>query len=171
MRSCNGVGGKDTIYTRTDTIYKQTHDTLTKKVNVVSVKYIPVKEPIFTNIDTCNKEYNKQTVYRDTINLDSIGRITVIDTVFQNKLGKRTIFKDYKIPFITKTVTITKAQQPKRQLYVGGNLFGDKRNLQTITPGILYKDRNDRIYMLNVGVNFDGTITYGAGAYFKIKLK
>lgn len=171
MRSCSNVDSKETTYVKTDTIYKVFKDTITKNVKVVSVRYVPVKETIFTSVDTCNKEYNRQTVYRDTIKLDSIGGITIIDTVFQNKLGKRTIFRDYKIPLVTKTSTIIKAQQPKRQLYIGGNLFGDRRSLQTITPGLLYKDRKDRIYMANVGVNFDGSITYGVGAYFKIKLK
>jgi hypothetical protein len=171
MRSCSNVDSKETTYVKTDTIWKVTKDTVTKNVNIVSIRYIPVKETIFKNIDTCNKEYNRQTVYRDTIKLDSIGGITIIDTVFQNRLGKRTIFKDYKIPLVTKTSTIIKAQQPNRQLYIGGNLFGDRRSLQTITPGLLYKDRKDRIYIANVGVNFDGSITYGVGAYFKIKLK
>lgn len=171
MRSCNNIDSKETTYVKTDTIWKETKDTITKNVKVISVKYIPVKETIFKNIDTCNKEYNKQTIYRDTIKLDSIGDIKIIDTVFQNRLGKRTIFKDYKIPLVTKTITIIKAQQPNRQLYIGGNLFGDRRTLQMITPGLLYKDKKDRIYQLNVGVNFDGTFTYGVGTYFKIKIK
>jgi hypothetical protein len=171
MRSCCNVDSKETTYVKTDTIWKETKDTITKNVRVVSVKYIPVKEPIFTNVDTCNKEYNRQTVYRDTISIDTIGSLTIIDTVFQNRLGKRTIFKDYKIPLVTKTSTIIKAQQPNRQLYIGGNLFGDRRSLQIITPGLLYKDRKDRVYQLNVGVNFDGTLTYGLGTYWKINLK
>ena len=171
MRSCGNVDSKETTYVKTDTIYKETKDTITKNVKVFSVKYVPVKEYIFKNIDTCNNEYNRQTVYRDTITLDSIGDIKIIDTVFQNRLGKRTIFKDYKIPLVTKTITIIEAQQPNRQLYIGGNLFGDRRTLQMITPGLLYKDRKDRVYQLNVGVNFDGTLTYGLGAYWKIKLK
>jgi hypothetical protein len=171
MRSCDNIDSKETTYVKTDTIWKETKDTITKNVKVFSVKYIPVNDTIFTSIDTCNKEYNRHTVYSDTITLDSIGDITIIDTVFQNRLGKRTIFKDYKIPLVTKTITIIEAQQPNRQLYIGGNLFGDRRSLQTITPGLLYKDRKDRIYMANVGVNFDGSITYGVGAYFKIKLK
>lgn len=171
MRSCSDVDSKETTYVKTDTIWKETKDTITKNVKVVSVKYIPVKETIFTSIDTCNKEYNRQTVYRDTIKIDSIGDIKIIDTVFQNRLGKRTILKDYKIPLVTKTITIIKAQQPNRQLYIGGNLFGDRRTPQMITPGLLYKDRKDRVYQVNVGVNFDGTFTYGLGAYWKIKLK
>jgi hypothetical protein len=171
MRSCSDVDSKEVLYTKTDTIYKEIKDTVIKKVNVVSVKYVPVKEPIFTSVDTCNKEYNKQTVYRDTISIDSIGSLTVIDTVFQNKLGKRTIFKDYNIPSVIKTVTIIKEQDPKRQLYIGGNLFGDRRTLQIITPGVIYKDRKDRVYQANVGVDFDGTLNFGVGTYWKINLK
>jgi hypothetical protein len=171
MRSCNNIDSKETTYLKTDTIWKETRDTITKNVKVFSVKYVPVKEPVFTRVDTCNKEYNRQNVYRDTIKLDSIGDIKIIDTVFQNSLGKRTIFKDYKIPLVTKTVTIIEAQQPNRQLYIGGNLFGDRRFLQVITTGLLYKDRKDRVYQLNVGVNFDGKLTYGLGTYWKIKLK
>ena len=169
MRSCCNVNSKETTYVKTDTIYKVTKDTVTKNVKVVSVKYIPVKDTLFTNIDTCNKEYNRQTVYRDTIKLDSIGDIKIIDTVFQNRLGKRTIFKDYKIPLVTKTSTIIKAQQPRRQLYIGGNLFGDRRTLQMITPGLLYKDRKDRVYQINCVINNEGNIYYGVGLYYKIK--
>ena len=170
MRSCSDVDVKETTYVKTDTIWKETKDTIIKNVNISSVKYINIKEPVFTSVDTCNKEYNRQTVYRDTIRLDSIGTITVLDTVFQNKLGKRTILKDYNIPLVTKTFTIIKAQQPKRQLYIGGNLFGDKTTLQLFVPGLIYKDRKDRVYQANVGVNFDGTLTFGAGAYWKINL-
>jgi hypothetical protein len=180
MRSCDSdsVIGEDTVYTRTDTVYKEVHDTIVKKVNIENIRYIPFDEPDYTDIDTCNdkmsellKKYNRETTYKDTIVLDSLGTITVVDTVFQNSLKKRSIFKDYRIPLVTKTTTIIKAQQQKRQLYIGGNLFGDRRNLQTITPGLLYKDRKDRVYQVNIGIGFDGSISYGIGIYYKIKIK
>jgi hypothetical protein len=180
MRSCDSdsVVGEDTVYTRTDTVYKEVHDTIVKKVNIENIRYIPFDEPDYTDIDTCNdnmsellKKYNRQTTYRDTIVLDSLGTITVVDTVFQNSLKNRFIFKDYRIPLVTKTTTIIKAQQQNRQLYIGGNLFGDRRNLQTITPGFLYKDRKDRVYQANIGIGFDGSISYGIGMYYKIKIK
>jgi hypothetical protein len=180
MRSCDSdsVVGEDTVYTRTDTVYKEVHDTIVKRVNIENIRYIPFDEPDYTDIDTCNekmsellKKYNRQTTYRDTIVLDSLGTITLVDTVFQNSLKNRSIFKDYRIPLVTKTTTIIKAQQQKRQLYIGGNLFGDRRNLQTITPGLLYKDRRDRVYQANIGIGFDGSISYGIGMYYKIKIK
>ena len=55
MRSCCNVDSKETTYVNTDTIWKETRDTITKNVKVFSVRYVPVKETIFTSVDTCNK--------------------------------------------------------------------------------------------------------------------
>jgi hypothetical protein len=183
MRSCQSTffPQKPTVVTTYDTIWKETHDTIINEVEVVKTEYIKPKDPQYTpgeNIDTCRARFNyllKQHIarrtYKDTIVLDSLGTITVIDTVWMNKLKDRTYIKDYKIPLVTKTTTIIKQPDPKRQLYIGGNLFGDKTQLQYATPGILYKDRKDRVYQVNLGINFDGTLTYGVGAYWKINLK
>jgi hypothetical protein len=182
QRSCNGeqvLSDPQPIIT-TDTIWKTTHDTVYKKVSVIKKEYIKLKGEQYTSgetIDTCKtrfenllKEHLVRTVYSDTLQLDSLGTIVVRDTVWLNKLyGKREYIKDYKIPFVTKT--ITKPTPPKRQMYIGGNLFGNANSMQSITPGLLYKNKKDQIYQVNVGINFDGTITYGLGAYWKIKLK
>ena len=172
MRSCEStiVPKEPVVITKYDTIWKKTIDTIIKKVTVDKIQYVPFEKIIFANVEECMKEYNRRTTYKDTIALDSLGTIVVIDTVFQNSLRDRTIFKNYKIPLVTKTITIIKAQQPKRQLYIGGNLFGDKTTLQLFVPGLIYKDRKDRIYQANVGVNFDGTLTFGVGTYWKINL-
>jgi hypothetical protein len=182
MRSCESTFfPKEPIVTTTyDTIWKTKHDTLVKTVKEVDIRYVTPEGPQYTpgeNIDTCRarftyllKQHSARRVYKDTIKLDSLGTITVIDTIWLNKLKDRTYISDYKIPLVTKTITIIKQPDPKRQLYIGGNLFGDKTQLQLFTPGLLYKDRKDRIYQANVGVNFDGTLTYGVGAYWKINL-
>jgi hypothetical protein len=164
----------------TDTIWKTTHDTVFKKATVIKKEYVHINKPEYTSgetIDTCKARFQNllnehlvRRVYSDTITLDSLGTIVVQDTVWINKLyGKRMFIKDYKIPFVTKT--ITKPAEPKRQLYFGGNIFGNTNSLQSITPGLLYKNKKDQIYQANLGLNFDGTITYGFGAYWKIKLK
>jgi hypothetical protein len=181
QKGCSGKTiSEPIVVTKYDTIWKKTHDTITKEVQVVKIKYVKPDGPQYTpgeSIDTCRarfnyllKQHSARRTYKDTIALDSLGTITVIDTVWLNKLGKRTYIKDYKIPLVTKTVTIIKQPDPKRQLYIGGNLFGDKTTLQSFTPGVLYKDRKDRIYQANVGVNFDGTLIFGLGTYWKINL-
>lgn len=183
QRSCNGktIVNAPTIETKIDTIWKTKHDTVINTVKQTKVIHVAVPaDPQFhpsDDIDTCKTRFNKllteyltKRIYNDTLKLDSLGTITLIDTVFMNKLGKRTKIYDYKIPVITKTITITKHDEPKRQLYIGGNMFGDKTKIQLVTPGILYKTKKDHIYQANIGINFDGTITYGLGAYWKIKL-
>lgn len=183
QRSCDPVmePQEPTVITKYDTIWKKTHDTIIKEVKVISIKWLKPDGPLYTpgeNIDTCQARFNhllKQhtafRVYKDTIKIDSIGSVVVIDTIWLNKLKERAYITNFKIPIVTKTVTITKQTEPKRQMYIGANIFGDKTQLQLFSPGILYKTKKDHIYQANIGINFDGSFNYGVGMYYKIKLK
>ena len=168
------------IVTKVDTLWREVHDTVTKEVPVyVSIPTKPGPEYIPSdNCDSLKQQYLSlrdkhisKNVYVDTIKIDTFGIVQVVDTLQFNKLKKRTTISDYKIPVIIKETTITKPADPVRQLYIGGNLFGNRNSMQVITPGLLYKNKKDQIYQLNVGLNFDGQITFGLGAYWKIKLK
>jgi len=179
QRSCSNnivEEPKETVVT--DTIWKTTKDTVFKTVNAVKTEYITINKEEYKpgeSIDTCKTRFNNilkehlvRTVYSDTLKLDSLGTVVIRDTVWLNKLyGKREYTKNYKIPFVTKT--ITKKEDPKRQLYVGGNAF--MNNTILLTPGLIYKDKKDRVFQANVGIGFDGSINYGIGTYWKIKLK
>ena len=185
QRSCNKssvISKPASITTQTDTVWKIKTDTFIKKVNVKSISYqLPPNEPAYQtseNIDSCKARFNyllkqhiARRIYSDTITLDSIGTITIIDTIWMNKLKKRTYINNYKIPFVTKTVTITKTADPVRQLYIGGNLFGNQSIIQVVSPGLLYKTKKDHMYQINVGIDSNGSLVYGAGMYWKIKLK
>jgi hypothetical protein len=182
QRSCTGdvVVQEPISVVKVDTIWKITHDTIIKKIRVTDIRYVKPLGPEYTpgiDLDTCQKRFEKllhkhvaKTTYKDTLVLDSLGTITVIDTVWMNKLTKRIYLKDYKIPFVTKTVTITKQADPKRQIYLGTNFFANKTAFSSVAPGIMYKDRKDRVYQANVGINTEGIITYGLGLYWKINL-
>lgn len=180
QRSCNNNMDIDDnkITVKTDTVWKVTKDTVFKTVNAVKTEYISIDKEEYKpgeSIDTCKTRFNNllkehlvRTVYSDTLKLDSLGTIVIQDTVWLNKLyGKREYIKDYKIPFVTKT--ITKKEDPRRQMYIGGNAFIGGSGL--LTPGLIYKDRKDRVYQANVGVGFDGSINYGFGMYWKINLR
>ena len=180
QRSCNNNMDIDDnkITVKTDTVWKVTKDTVFKTVNAVKTEYISIDKEEYKpgeSIDTCKTRFNNllkehlvRTVYSDTLKLDSLGTVVIQDTVWLNKLyGKREYIKDYKIPFVTKT--ITKKEDPRRQMYIGGNAFIGGSGL--LTPGLIYKDRKDRVYQANVGVGFDGSINYGFGMYWKINLR
>ena len=55
-------------------------------------------------------------------------------------------------------------------MYIGGGILVDNRTLNSIFSGMLYKDRKDNIYQLNIGINTSGSIIYGGGLFYKIKL-
>jgi hypothetical protein len=180
QRSCNNNMDIDDnkITVKTDTVWKVTKDTVFKTVNAVKTEYISIDKEEYKpgeSIDTCKTRFNNllkehlvRTVYSDTLKLDSLGTVVIQDTVWLNKLyGKREYIKDYKIPFVTKT--ITKKEDPRRQMYIGGNAFIGGSGL--LTPGLIYKDRKDRVYQANVGIGFDGSINYGFGMYWKINLR
>ena len=180
QRSCNNNIdiNDDKITVKTDTVWKVTKDTVFKTVNAVKTEYIYIDKEEYKpgeSIDTCKTRFNSllkehlvRTVYSDTLKLDSLGTVVIQDTVWLNKLyGKREYIKDYKIPFVTKT--ITKKEDPRRQMYIGGNTFIGGSGL--LTPGLIYKDRKDRVYQANIGLGIDGSINYGFGMYWKINLR
>lgn len=183
QKSCTRdyVPQEPTTVIKLDTVWKITHDTVIKKVNVVNIKYVYPIGPEYTpsnNLDTCQIRFNEllhkvsaKRIFKDTMVLDSLGTITVIDTVWMNNLGTRTYIKDYKIPIVTKTVTITKIAPPVRQIYIGSNFFANKTAFVSISPGIMYKDRKDRVYQANVDIDVNGVISYGVGLYWKLNLK
>jgi hypothetical protein len=185
QRSCSKMNfdsSEPKVTVKVDTVYKHVHDTITKKVTVYKKQYVHINKPEYypgETIDTCKarfqnllKEHLVRTIYSDTLKLDSLGTIVIRDTVWTNKLyGKRGYTKNYKIPQVTKTITITKQEEPKKQLYVGLNGFVNRTNITAFSPGFIYKTKKDHIYQASIGVDFNGTITYGLGTYWKIKIK
>lgn len=109
-----------------------------------------------------------KNVYKTNYELDTFGTATVVDTVTANKLTGRLISYNLSIP--TKTITVTKTAPPVKQLYVGGGVYGNPLTvIKSANLGVLYKDRQDRIFVASVG--FDGQPIYGFHSYWKVKLK
>jgi len=109
-----------------------------------------------------------KNIYKTNYELDSFGTATIADTVVANKLSGRLISYNLNIP--TKTITITKTPPAVRQFYIGGGLYGNPLTIiKSANLGVLYKDRQDRIFVASVG--FDGQPIYGFYSYWKIRLK
>jgi hypothetical protein len=109
-----------------------------------------------------------KNIYKTNYELDSFGTATIEDTVVANKLSGRLISYNLNIP--TKTITITKTVPLVKQFYIGGSLYGNPvLPIRSAHVGLLYKDRQDRIFIGSIG--FDGQIVYGFQSYWKIRLK
>ena len=144
---------------------------------------IPGKEiyvPIPTDIDTpaIIRSYFTKRPYSEIVNIvngeKNFGTVTVTDTVFKNRLYGRKYDFDLIIPEYQTTIVVK--ELPKRQLFLGGGLnFDNTHIINSIYGGLLYKDRKEHIYGLNLGISthFDQSITpyVGGSMYWKISLK
>lgn len=175
--------GPDTLVVH-DTTW-QIHDkTIIKEVPIL--KEIPVSHEVLVKeyqpdtsyprlkkqYEELAKKYASRRIYKDSVKVGTHGYIEVVDTVSENKLGKRTTKDNFKIPIVKETMTITKYAEPTRQLYVGGGINNSSlTNFRSVEAGVLYKNKKDQIFGGKVNVNVDGSITYGIQSYWKIKMK
>ena len=155
---------------------------VTKKGEDIYHETIVEKEVIIPAIiDTLAllKDYYSKGLYKDTLVLpDSLGTVSVIDTISQNKILGRTFNASVKQRTIKET-TIVK-ELPKTKVFYGlEGGFNKADFVSSVGAGILINTKKDKIYQLGLGVNnktTDGTT--GAfspyirgGVYWKIKLK
>jgi len=169
----------NTIY---DTIYiPDTRIIYRKGEDIYHDTTIYVNVPVNVSVDTMEilKNYYAQNVYVDTLKLqDSLGFITVVDTVTQNNIGGRTWISNLNNKTVTKTVFLK--EKPRNKVYYGFGLGLNKQQLfSSLETGLILNTKKDQIYKLDVGVN-NGTFgneNYGLlpfvkiGTYIKIRIK
>lgn len=120
--------------------------------------------------DSLLREYFALKVYADTVRLDTLGYVSVIDSVQKNGIIGRSFHTNYKIPTVTVTKTITHYAPPTSALFFGGGVEGNKTlGVTGAHVGILYKSKKDKIVGLNVGSSIGTQLTYGISSYWKIK--
>lgn len=122
--------------------------------------------------DNLVKMYTALAIYVDSVKLDTLGYVVVTDSIRENKITGRTWKYGYKIPFVTKTVTITNQAPAKTQLYVGGGVNTTQTlGLHSAEAGVILKTKKDKIYGLKAGSDINGNISYGFQTYWKIGKK
>jgi hypothetical protein len=167
-----------------DTFIKivKVHDTIPGKPILIKAKRDTLwKDSLIfkpdTNYDKLVKQYMSlldshftKNIYSTTYQLDSFGTATVTDTVITNKITGRLMDYSLNIPTKTIKITITKPAPPTRQVYLGGGIGGNSGNIiRSAYIGGLYKDRSDRMFGVQVGI--DNQLFYGVSSYWKIKVK
>jgi hypothetical protein len=141
-----------------------------------------IKEVIIpTIVDTqaLLQDYFAKNIYKDTLQLpDSLGIVSLIDTITQNKILGRTFNASVKQRVIKET-TIVK-ELPKTKFFYGLEGGFNKADLIShLGMGFLINTKSDKMYHLGVGVanrTIDGTTGtlapyVGGGVYWKIRLK
>ena len=165
-----------------DTVEVVKTKVVTKKGEDIYHETIVEKEVIIpTIVDTAAllKDFFAKNIYKDTLNLpDSLGIVSLIDTITQNKIFGRTFNASVKQRTIKETMIVK--EPAKTQLYYGLNAgFNKEDYVSAVGAGLILKTKKDKIYNLNIGVNnrtVDGTNGsfspyVGFGTYWKIKVK
>jgi len=164
---CPEITSDTIVVTKVDTITNTKYFTKTKPILVIDSVYV------WNSVDTAEilaecksiaNEYNSRAVYYRTIQMDTLGSISLTDTVWRNELNGYTAKWDLKT--YTKTLYVNQYITPKSKLnvFVGGHI-GYNKETMSVTPSIMIKTTKNHYYY----VGFEPfTRTYNAGAYFKL---
>jgi len=155
------------IETKWDTITINKVEYIPKWVEKIVTIYENDTIVINTPIDTLEvlKEYYAKNVYVDKIVLDSLGIVTITDTISQNKIFSRSIISDILIPTTTITSDI---YINEREFYWGLNVAGRSSQINYLGGGLLYKSKRKNVYGLGIGINEGFQPIISASYYMKI---
>jgi len=109
-----------------------------------------------------------KNIHSDSIRIDSNGYVFITDTVQKNIITGRSSQVNIRYPIIKETITLP--AKKVTQLYVGGTIQASPE-INQIGMGAILKTKNDFLFGGSLGINTQGALQYGAGAYWKIKLK
>ncbi len=151
----------DTVYTPiVQTVYKKGKDIY---------KEVPVYVQLPGDVDTVQvvRDYYSKVVYKDTLKLkDSLGYVSITDTIFNNSLLGR-VWDSHINKIVVNDRMIVK-ELPKNEIYLGGNLALSSKSFTSIGPSLMLKTKKERVFSVGVGLGPNNTIQYGGGIYFKL---
>ena len=183
---CSKKPDRDTVVIdkKLYTVVKRTSDSLYRTNKIIEYKttnqfYTKIIETDtliqFKDVDTAVilKDYFSKVVTIDTLKLnDSVGYVSITDTITKNRILSRKYFAEIKQLEIHDTVWLA---EPMRDKVYFGVTAGVTRNQLPATLGVnmLYQTKNDKIYGIGAGIqNMKAISPYvNASLYWKIKLK
>ena len=127
-------------------------------ISVDSLVYVPKyvtkteHDTIPADIDTLSilKDYYTKYFYSDIIDLDSLGTITIDDTISKNSIVWRKVKPSLYIP----TTTITRDSLiSKNEFYYGFGLAGNREQFNYIGGELLYRSKRKKIIGAGIGIN------------------
>ena len=178
-----GNSPENTEKPKIDTVIKyiEIHDTVKGKTKFVkgdtdtlwidSLIYIPDTSypKLLQQYKELGYKYFTTNIFKSEFSLGEYGKATVTDSINHNKLIGSSMSYSIKVP--EKTITITKPEDPKRQVYVGFGAFGNKTNfVDGVYVAGMYKDKQDRLTGVSVGYQ-NNQVQFGLSSYWKLKLK
>ncbi len=175
MRQCNGSKNVQPVEKEVITKIETVWDTLEieKEVYVpkwrtkVETKYDTTFIEVEAEVDTLEilKDYYTKYEYIDTLFLDSLGYITLIDTITENKISKRS--KDFQIQIPTKTINKV-VYINEREFYAGLGARTNGKNISWMGLEGLYRTKNGNTFTLGIGTDDENKFSLGGGVHWRI---
>jgi hypothetical protein len=176
LSKCSGDGGDVNLEVNEPTVVTETI-TLTDTVTVVKEKFIPkwrTKVVIDTvevqkvfEVDTLEilKDYFEKYVYIDTIQIDTLGYITILDTLSQNRVLYRKPMINIQIP--TNTITLVEKKN-EREYYAG---LGVRTTMDRYTwmglEGAI-RSKKGNMFLIGLGTDNENNFSMGGSVHWKI---
>jgi len=175
MSKCSGGDSPRPVDTKVVTETKIVWDTLEveKKVYVpkwrtkVETKYDTTYVEVPAEVDTMDilKDYYSKYVYVDTLFLDTLGYITLVDTVTENKIFNRTNIPEIRIPTkIQKEVVYIN----EREFYAGMGARTNGKNISWMGLEGLYRTKKGNTFTLGIGTDNENNFSVGGGVHWRI---
>ncbi len=109
-----------------------------------------------------------KNIYQDSIQIDSLGKVFINDTITRNLISGRSARYSLKYPKIKETITLP--EQKRNQLYAGFSVMGNQTSINIFNAELLLKNKKDNMFGISAGVT-NTQFIYGIKYYTKIKLK
>jgi hypothetical protein len=134
-----------------------------QQTQVNTIREIIYKNDTAVIRELLEKYYSKNS-YKDVLKIDTIGTVTISDTISQNAITGRSFTYNLKYPVITNTVTIKEQYQPRNQWYYGFSVGANKADLiNAFKGGFAIKNKKDQMFILNGTIHKNSGLGIEAG--------
>jgi hypothetical protein len=114
------------------------------------------------------KEYNAKVIYKDTLRIDSLSYVAILDTISRNRIAFRSYCAKFSTMIVSKESTFK--EKPKLRIYGGFGIGIDKANLiNNVNTSLLFVGRVNRAYSIGIGMDSKGNGFVNGSVYFKLR--
>lgn len=157
---------KDTTLHTTPKLENTIHDTIMLR----DTQYIPSKdyEHLLVQYERVISELLAKNIYKDTIPVDTIGTLVVIDTLNKNLIAGRSVLSNLRFPQTTVTITNDIIRNHGTMFFVGASLQGNpEQPVNQLGVDLMLLTKKDKAYGFGASIDKDGKVYYNGRIYFK----
>ncbi len=183
FRGCGKYNNPQNHSDTTHTVVIEHHDTTivtkpqifhtyTDAKEINSTEYVPSEnyDSLVEQFAELKQQLLEYNIYKNTYPVDTIGTVTITDTLHKNQIFGRKLNYNLNVPVKTTTITNYIYPKPKAKFYIGGTVAGSQTDiLQSVGVGTLYQSKKDAVWGLNANYNFKNGLNYQLSRYFKIQ--